>query len=152
MSGFKEKRWSILVILGLIFLIAIIVFFWRSRHPHSVWQPATHSFSIENCTRGKCKEFLRLPPLGDMKVSFLVDPEVDDEIAQWSDCLASVAKCMDKGADYSGKALIACVKQSACPQACKESFSHKASSLSDDDKVWALYNSQFVDEGGECLP
>lgn len=55
--------------------------------------------------------------LGDVRV--LVDPAVDDAIAQWARCTFAVTACVDTEA-RAGRALSSCLTVDACPEACRD--------------------------------
>lgn len=148
----RNTRWLLLILIVIVLALAIWLSLPGEHEPAPPWRPVTQRFDPERCTEGKCKEWVRMPPLGDNVVLLIVDPEVDDEIAQWSDCLATVASCMEEAGDFGRKTLVGCVRRSRCPERCREDFMRKARSLNDDDQVWALYNAQFVDDGGMCVP
>ncbi len=137
----------------LVLVVGMLLWWWQGRPPEPVWQPVTRTFDPEHCAEGKCKELLRLPPVGDDVVSVIVDPGVDDETAQWSDCLASVAQCVEVSAqDDEAGILRACVRDSQCPTACREHFAGQSDGIDDADALWRIYEQQFVLEGGLCVP
>jgi len=116
------------------------------------WRQSHHPFDPKRCLAGKCKEMLRLPPIANQGVSIKVDPEIDDEVAQWSDCLASITQCADQLNVLTVQGFHKCVSQSVCPVSCKQGFGRKVRHVQDINGMLAEFNAYFVDEGGACVP
>ncbi len=139
------------------FLLALVasmlLWWWPNHSPEPVWEPVTGTFNPEHCLQGQCRELLRLPASGKEVASLIVDPAVDDAIAQWSDCLASVAVCVEtaESAD-TADILLSCVRESQCPASCRELFARESDGVEDIDALWQRYEQQFVDKGGACVP
>lgn len=165
----SRSRWLIPVILLLIVLIvaAAIVwwFFMRDNRP-DVWEEATVPYTEDACEEeGNCELHVRAlgghgSHTGEGLFEFYYDPDIDDPIAQWGDCLDSVFTCinvaMEAGAETGDEpdrvALInGCVAEAACPGECKDRFTSRARGR-DFEGLEALFFEMFVDERGYCVP
>ena len=116
------------------------------------WRQPRHPFDPKRCLNGKCKKLLRLPPVANEDVSIMVDPEIDDGVAQWSDCIGSIAQCVDRKREVTVQGFQACVGQSKCPESCKEGFARKTREVQDVNGMMTEFTAYFVDEGGACVP
>ena len=139
-----------------VFLVVVIVTLWfwphQSTGPARVWQPVTHRFDPLRCARGKCKVLFQTPQPGD-RFALIVDPAVNDETAQWADCLASVTQCVDTAGRFDDPGVLRrCVSKSQCPSACRQRFATIAAKADDAKAVWQLFEQQFVHRGGICVP
>ncbi len=157
----KNKRFLIIGVIAVLSLVIIFIFISKDEAPNitieapsipTPWQPTHHAFDPNRCKDGKCKEMLRLPMMGTSKLSFMVDPEVDDPVAQWSDCLASITQCIDHNDTFTVKGFHECVRQSTCPESCKDGFNHKTQHTSDIKGMMAAFDTYFIGEGGTCVP
>jgi len=144
---------TLVVGLALLAAAGVLAYWLQSGEPGPLWRPASRPFDPQRCARGECEEALRFPAAKGEMVTLIVDPAVDDETAQWSDCLASVARCVEShpGNDEA-EALRDCVRDSACPERCRERFADAADGVQDAEALWTLYERQFVNEGGVCVP
>lgn len=148
------KRGHLIVFLTF-FLFIILFSFWKtSKEKPSIWEPTRTPFNPERCLKGKCEEMLNLPLPQNKGLAFsiLVDREVDDEIAQWSDCLSSIGLCVEKNTEFSKEVLLDCVGKSLCPQRCKEGFEQRVMKVNSTEDLWQNFDEYFVAEGGGCVP
>jgi len=84
-------------------------------------------------------------------ISLYVQPDVDDAIAQWGDCLDSVTRCIeDRGLTSSN--IVACVGESICPDTCKTTFSTEARGVSQVGAALDAFERVFINDGAACLP
>lgn len=110
------------------------------------WAPTTKA-PPENCDG--CPE----TPIAELgghgaEVVFLQDTEVDDELAQWANCLHSFMDCVDDGETEDP-----CMRAAPCPSKCKDAYFDKVSSLGADDydgRADAL-EDVFMKAGGVCV-
>jgi hypothetical protein len=123
---------------------------WRPAH----WRPGDHPYKPA-CTAGDCKT---LGPIaadsGDGGKPMAVlgyDPAVDDEIAQWGDCLQSVTVCVEATAGPPETVLGPCVERAACPAACKSHFAGRTAGLKGRALLDA-YLAIFAGDDGYCTP
>jgi hypothetical protein len=112
----------------------------------SPWAPATTSYDpacesgcVEKGVASGCHE-----PISDL----LVDPKVDDAIAQWGDCLQSMADCIEE----KRKVVPQCVSESACPESCRSEFASRAGGETDSWKLLGILEGVFVVDGAMCRP
>jgi len=93
---------------------------------------------------------------GTPEVDLLYNPNVDDSVAQWGDCLQSVFVCVSAGnkPDISqiGKADLArlCVQNSTCPAPCRERYALTAAKSPEAAKQ--VFDEIFVNEDAWCRP
>jgi len=126
-------------------LLVILLILWQFRsETFNPWVPATVAYDSE-CSGDKCKPAgtVSLGHFGD--VEFAIQPDVDDAVAQWGDCLDSLMACMEKDGTPGD-----CVDRSTCPQACKQKY-HE-STPGDVEYLAGLdaIESLFVKEGAAC--
>lgn len=125
---------------------------WRPAH----WAAGSVPYKAA-CAPGECRTFGAIGDShdsGEAAVPVAVlgyDPKIDDEIAQWGDCLQSVADCAYATEGPPQAVLGACVQQSACPAACKSRFAERAAGL-EGRALLELYLAMFSGEDGYCTP
>jgi hypothetical protein len=114
--------------------------------PLDVWQPATVPFDPA-CVGCEEIEITEILPHVGTEVQFLYDPAVDDPIAQWGDCLASMLECFRDGAGVR-----ACAADAACPSACKDLFAERAPLAADEPALLGVLNGVYVHVNAPCRP
>lgn len=146
------KGWQLLA--GVVLILVLAMFVWRSHSPApgSLWHSPAHVFDPERCGKGGCQELLRLPMAEGQLATLMVDSLVDDETAQWADCLASVAVCIDEGGGNEVDLLLRCVERSRCPARCRGRFVEGISEIKEADALWNWFDRLFVVEGAPCAP
>jgi hypothetical protein len=112
----------------------------------SPWRPATTPYDPA-CSTG-CKEIKHVREHHGADLHMLVNPRVDDAIAQWGDCLQSFTDCV--GADTT--AITQCAARSACPASCRAAFASQAAGESDPRRLLDIFESIFVRDGAMCRP
>jgi len=127
-----------------IFIVIVIISGQLKEDVFNPWQPATVTYD-PSCSGDKCKPAgaVSLGHFGD--VEFAIQPDVDDAIAQWGDCLDSLMACMKKDGKPGD-----CVDRSICPQPCKQRY-HE--STPDDVEFLAgldAIETLFVKNGAAC--
>lgn len=161
------NKWMIPLIIAalalVLILLAIWFFFFRDTRPH-VWAEATVPYTVDACEEeGACPE-LNIPASGhgahgdENLMLFAYNPEIDDPIAQWGDCLDQVLACVQEGTaeeidDEARAPLIdGCVEAAnLCPAECREEYVSRASAGSFEAAERAFF-SVFVEERGYCVP
>ena len=83
--------------------------------------------------------------IGD--VEWMVNPDVDDPIAQWGDCLQSFVDCMDGGGEP-----MACSQSSECPEACQREFSRRVEGVEDEEAQLDVFEAVYILDEAPCLP
>lgn len=131
-----------------------------------VWQEATVPYDETSCAEAGACEVYAVTAGGhgghgpEAAIDFLYNPAIDDEIAQWGDCLGSVFTCIETGmleAEESGAGsnrgavISSCVAEAECPGECKDRFADRARGR-DFDRLEALFFDMFVEERGYCVP
>jgi len=152
------------IIIGGILLLSLVAFFVfiskdKSRTEivkepeiQSPWKPTSHAFDPNRCNDGKCDEMIRLPMIGTTGLSIMVDPKIDGEVAQWSDCLASITQCVDNKDAFEVNGFHECVNQSGCPARCKDGFNHQTQHAQNMKEMMAAFDAYFIEDGGTCTP
>ena len=120
-----------------------------------VWNETLNEYDPE-CDEG-CIEVLNRPQGshgGSVRVG--VKSDIDDPVAQWSDCVQSIMSCYEgqlAAADFEGEinsAMHDCVLSSACPTECR---GHYQSTVDDDlETVNRALDAVFLGERAACLP
>jgi len=149
--------WAVPV--GLILVLGVIAFFMfrPAPLPPDVWAETTVPFDPA-CTEN-CEELGGVidSAHGSPALEFSYNPNVDDAVAQYGDCMQSVFQCiadaeLDPFADQSQKAAVTrgCVAQSICPAECKDRFASEASGSP--AAVMTAFESTFIANDAWCLP
>lgn len=122
----------------------------------NVWAPATVIYAAA-CDED-CIEIKNQRAGGGHTGGFraLVDPKIDDSIAQWGDCIASVMTCYEaqaERADFSSaqdQYLHNCILESSCPDPCLD---HYAAEVGEDmTQVDRAFDAVLIGEQAVCLP
>jgi hypothetical protein len=110
-----------------------------------LWGPTTTPFDPE-CVSG-CEVIASedFGHAGSVTVSF--NPEVDDPIAKWGDCLESFKACITDGG-----AALACSEQSACPETCRDDFEAQIDGVSDLAEQLAAFEATYINGDAPCRP
>jgi len=110
----------------------------------SVWQPTTIPFdpTCANCETIASGDYGHS---GDLTLSY--DPDVDDAIAQWGDCLESFRRCL-----VGGGLALACSEQSICPESCRADFESRIGGLTELPAQIEAFEAVYIDDGAPCLP
>lgn len=157
--GAEEKRpkslWKWLLTLLVLATMAVAGWFvWQEMNAKpDIWAPATVPFDPE-CTEN-C-EILREGAGAhgssdpEDKIEFKYNPAVDDDIAQYGDCLEGIVNCMTALDVEDADGMRACVTNAPCPDLCKERFAEKASG--DAAAVEKAFYDLFIDPAGICVP
>ncbi len=160
---------TLLMVAGIgvaIVTLAVLIFyllFMRDTRPY-VWAEPTQPYNAERCAvEGACEE-INLAGTGhgshgeEGASLFVYDPTIDDEIAQWGDCLDQVLVCVQDGmaeedASPDGPDVVRnCVAAAdLCPGECRERFANRAANL-ELEAIEQLFFATFVDERGYCVP
>ena len=142
MSRINSKKYIAVIIT--LFIGASLLFYVFPNEKENT-APIWKSGSITPDTQCKedCEQLSSLAPghKGE-KIQLVYNPRINDEIAQWGDCLDTVMRCKkDKNNSFRD-----CVSTSSCPQACKKAI--KEDTRPDDIAFEAL----FINNGGLCVP
>ena len=120
----------------------------------NVWAPATVPYNPD--CGANCKTFATLeaahggPKGAEGGLEMRYDPNVNDDVAQWGDCLDSVFVCINATGDRSPDRVRSCVQDAKCPKECKDRFAARASGSI--DEVKAAFFGIFVDKDAACRP
>ncbi len=112
----------------------------------SPWRAATVPFDPE-CKTG-CREIVHVRDNHGADVVFRYNPKVDDAVAQWGDCIHSMLTCL---LDES-REVAPCVTEAACPEGCRTGFLERTAGEGDRRRLVSIFETMFVNEGGECVP
>jgi hypothetical protein len=112
-----------------------------------VWQPTTVPFDPE-CKSG-CQDELIGTKLahGFDEAHLQWNPAVDDAVAQWGDCLASMLRCFREQHDVR-----ACAAEGDCPTQCKALFTERAPAGADDRALLRVLDGVYVNDDAPCRP
>lgn len=133
----------------------------RDTRPH-VWAEPTVPYEAESCAEEGACETIDLAAAGhgahgeESGTLFVYNPNIDDEIAQWGDCIDQIFVCIQTGMEAEGadgaETVRGCVAAAdQCPGECREHFAGRAGGL-DIEAMEALFFETFVDERGYCVP
>ena len=91
---------------------------------NDIWAPTTVPYDPE-CKTG-CEPLAMgdYGHLGELEISY--NPDVDDPIAQWADCLESFQACL-----FDGRDALECSQQSSCPAACRVDYESRIVGVTD---------------------
>lgn len=109
------------------------------------WAPTTTAYDptcASGCEVLKEGEFGHI---GGITLSF--NPNVDDPVAQWGDCIESFRVCMEGGGDVRG-----CSEGSVCPEDCKAELAARLQGAGELEAELAVFKAVYLDEGAPCLP
>ena len=81
------------------------------------------------------------------ELQLLVNPDIDDPIAQWGDCIESFTVCIDNGMDAQS-----CSEGSVCPEECRVEYEERLVGLSDLEAQLLAFQAVYIDEGARCVP
>ena len=81
------------------------------------------------------------------ELTLLVNPNVDDPVAQWGDCIQSFRGCIEQGTDAR-----ACSEQSDCPESCRADYEGRIDGVSELEAQLDAFRAVYIDEGAPCLP
>ncbi len=132
-----------------------------------VWQEATVPYDESACDEeGECEVFATSAAGHgshdpEDAIEFFYNPDIDDAIAQWGDCIGAVFVCIETNMQQAGEGggepdrasiINTCVAEAEdCPNECKAHFASQARGL-DFDAMEALFFATFVEERGYCVP
>jgi len=144
-----NRKFTIRAGIGIFILFFLIGILLLTKEPETPWKPTTVAYD-PGCKKG-CEELssTSLTHLGD--ISIYVQPNVDDAIAQWGDCLDSVTQCVEDK-DLTRVNIAACVKESICPNACKVAFATEVRGANQVAEALDAFEQVFINDNTVCLP
>ena len=147
---FKTKQAKRAVFLLVLFFTAtgiLVAWLWLS-HEGSPWAEATTPATL-SCESENCVDLLPIDAGhgGQEALRLAYDPAIDDAVAQWGDCLASVLTCRRETGNTRN-----CVQASTCPEMCRSGFAVAAADQTVEAELGQLFLSYFVEDGGACVP
>jgi hypothetical protein len=109
------------------------------------WAPTTTPYD-PTCASG-C-EVIEQGDFGHIgELTLLVNPNVDDPVAQWGDCIDSFRLCIEKGTDAR-----ACSERSDCPESCRADYQDRIDGVNELEAQLEAFQAVFIDVGAPCLP
>jgi hypothetical protein len=110
------------------------------------WTPTTVPYDPA-CTG--CQEVGRaaMGHHGEQVISLLVDPAVDDPVAQWGDCVEAVLTCLE-----GGGGMRACAGSEACPAGCRQRFDDETAGVLDEVALKEAFEGVYITRGAPCRP
>ena len=109
------------------------------------WAPTTTAYDPECASGCQVLEEGEFGHVGAVSLSF--NPDVDDPVAQWGDCIESFRVCVGGGGEVGS-----CSEDSVCPEDCKADFEARLGSASEIGGQLAAFKAVYLDEGAPCLP
>jgi len=109
------------------------------------WLPPSVPYDPD-CGSGCDESSIELGHLGP-GFTLRVDPDVDDAVAQWGDCVESMLVCLE-----GGNGARDCLATSQCPQICKELFDSRAVGVTDEERLLDVFETVMIEEGAACRP
>ena len=82
---------------------------------------------------------------GDLTLAY--NPDVDDSIAKWGDCLESFKACIT-----GGGAARACSEQSSCPETCRTEYESSLGAASGLEEELEAFEAVYIVAGAPCRP
>lgn len=76
-----------------------------------------------------------------------VNPNVDDPIAQWADCIDTFTQCMEATPDP-----LACMAGGSCPDACRSAYAAEVSTVPGLEGQLRVFQEMFLDDEAFCRP
>ena len=142
---------------GLIALLALIVlisWFSGDAPPETpgpseltpAWSPTTEAFSLD-C--GNDCQTVRAEQQGrhGVQIPLVYNPAVDDPVAQWGDCVASVIQCVE-----TDQAPASCIRNSACPANCLAALEQQVPDDANEQAALDAFEALFIRPGASCRP
>ena len=140
-----------MITVSLIIVIAALAlaaywFFLKPEVVENPWQPVITAYSTD-CTQG-C-ETVRPAQTGrhGSQWPLVYNPRVDDAVAQWGDCIASVMTCVD-----AGQSADACIRQSRCPAQCLSRYDRVLAGRGTEDASLDAFEAVFIKTDAVCRP
>jgi len=118
----------------------------------ALWKPPARPWEPDHCERRPCRPLAALS-VGPSELVFLVDPELDDAVAQWGDCVDQFRSCVDGLQDPTAASVSACMESAtACPAPCREAFRRRAGDAPDLARLLTAFSEVYIDSDAPCLP
>jgi len=109
------------------------------------WAPTTVPYD-PSCASG-C-EVIEEGDFGHIgKIMLLANPDVDDPVAQWGDCIQSFRVCIEAGGDARP-----CSEGSECPEDCRAQLEERIRNVTDLRTQLDAFKGVYLDEDAPCLP
>jgi len=164
--GARRPLSAVLLLSTALLALAAIVVWWfmssRNAPPADLWADGGYVADI-NCVAGtaECPVFMTARPVGhgspaegDLALTAVHYPGLDDPIAQWGQCMDSVLTCLAPVSGGTSEEKIAalgvCVAQAQCPQACRDRFADRVGTAL--ESAVAEFDAIFVAEEAWCSP
>jgi len=165
-AGARRPMPVALLLSAALFMLAAIVVWWfmssRDAPPADLWADGNY-VADPDCVAGtaECPVFMEARPVGhgsptdgDLVLTAVHYPGLDDPIAQWGQCMDSVLTCLAPASEATPEEkagrLRACVAQAECPQACRDRFADRAGTAL--ESAMAEFDAIFVAEEAWCAP
>jgi len=136
---------AILVPVILALILVFVALLWpRTPNP---WQPTTEAYKVD--CGAECSVISSVTPgHKGSALPLIYNPKVNDEIAQWGDCIETVMKCVRQANTFKE-----CVDEDvSCPAICVEKFQSKVQNITNPKRQRKIFESIFIDDGGLCVP
>jgi hypothetical protein len=123
-----------------------------------VWKPTTTPYSPV-CDSSDCEvlSFHEGSVHGVTGTQLIYNPNIDDAISQWGDCIMEVSLCFYEGSNQETSTiemqenLSACVQKSECPSKCKNAYAISYNQRRSKE-AWDIFEDVFSGEDALCLP
>ena len=156
---------ALFVVILLLIALAAYLYLQRDTRP-DVWEEATVPYDETACEEDACEVFAAAAAGhgghgSEGAIEFYYNPAIDDEIAQWGDCLGAFQVCVENSMQEASQGgqeadpvsiINGCVAAAAaCPAECRSHFAERAAGR-DLAALETLYIEVFEAERGYCVP
>lgn len=165
-SYWRRPTPAVVLMLAALLVLAVAAVWWflnsRDAPPADLWAAGSY-VADPDCVAGsaECPVFMEARPVGhgsptdgDLALTAVHYPGLDDPIAQWGQCMDSVLTCLAPASEATPgekvEMLRACVARAECPPACRDRFADRAGSALESAMV--EFDAIFVAEEAWCAP
>jgi hypothetical protein len=166
-SGRDSKTGRNLILAGVLIAVVLLLFFLfpeqkkispplpRPAPLANPWKQTSVPYDApcdEECVK-KMKHLAEVKGVHAGKFNMYYQPDIDDEIAQWGDCLQSIMTCIEtRGGEGPAVMVRPCVLASDCPDLCKKEFKEHAGLIQDFEGLMGALEKTFILDSALCMP
>lgn len=143
----QDWRAVLLVALGAVFVLGGCTGETAEQGPigETRWAPTSTPYDPDCVSGCQVLEEGEFGHLG--AVSLSLNPDVDDPVAQWGDCIESFRDCVAGGGKVGS-----CSESSLCPEDCKADVAARLVGETEIGAQLAAFKAVYLDEAAPCLP
>ncbi len=113
----------------------------------SPWQATTKAFDPDCSDCPVVIEYSAQESAHGSSIQIKYDPTVDDEVAQWGNCVIQVLQCIENSSD-----LRPCIAIPECPASCQTAYQEAGGDSADLASQFDAFEAVFTDDDAPCLP